>query len=244
VPGETPDYGRLSAQTTVYPVTDLGELAARLGSPVIFNRSGDVLHIDDFEAGVEKWPTDSLDGTGAAAYLSLAEARSGLFSYRLVGGSTATGRTRIAHTMPFPVLSRLGLEYSFNLPGSFGSIAINMRVFDGTNVTEYELRYTDTGDQLAYLDSGGTYTNITPTISLNIGTPLFHNWKLVVDATAGQYVKLLLNASTYDLSGIGARVTASATAPIFQPRATIISRAGQNDSMYVDDAIVTQNEPA
>jgi len=30
MPGETPDYGRLNAQSTVYPVLDLGERAARV----------------------------------------------------------------------------------------------------------------------------------------------------------------------------------------------------------------------
>ena len=59
MPGETPDYGRLSSQATIFPTTDLGELAARLGSPITHDRAGDASNAARHEAvgdGVDPGP--------------------------------------------------------------------------------------------------------------------------------------------------------------------------------------------
>ena len=102
--GETPDYGRLSAQATVFPVTDLGELAARLGSIVSHDRRGDVIWLDGFEDGLDKWqPTTS--GSGAAVDLGDHETVGSLplsfeFSHAVVRVDAAVA-PGLLHTTPF-----------------------------------------------------------------------------------------------------------------------------------------------
>lgn len=49
-----PDWGVASGQLSS-PDSDMGELAARLGSPTVINRSGRVIWFDRFEAGLSNW---------------------------------------------------------------------------------------------------------------------------------------------------------------------------------------------
>ena len=54
------DFGASSGQNSTYGLTDLGELAVRLGSPVSFDRRGDVVMMETFEDGLDAWVTDGL----------------------------------------------------------------------------------------------------------------------------------------------------------------------------------------
>jgi len=51
----TPDWGVTAGARTVYQMTDLGELAVRLGSIVTHDRRGDVIFLEDFEEGMGRW---------------------------------------------------------------------------------------------------------------------------------------------------------------------------------------------
>ena len=72
---------------------------------------------------------------------------------------------------------------------------------------------------------------------------LFFASKLVFDSAARQYIRFRLNNQTYSLAGIPGWVFADATAPHLEAMFRVVSRAGFNDQLLVDDVIVTQNEP-
>jgi len=243
MPGETPDWGALSAQDTVFPVTDLGELAARLGAITTHDRRGDVIWWDNFECGIEKW-VQSTGGTGASIALSTARARNGRYSCLLTGGSNALLRAIILHAAPFLTLSRFGLELSFHLPGTIDNIIFQIQVFDGTNRQQAEIRWTDATNQLAYFDSAGAYTDFGSAVDLSPINRVFHTAKLVVDPTLQAYHRFILDDTEHNLSANAVRRVADGAAPRLEIGAFLFSRAGQNDQAYLDDVIITQNEPA
>ncbi len=241
--GETPDYARFNAQATVFPVTDLGELAARLGSPITFDRRGDVVWWDDFEWTLNKWVVEAV-GTGAAGAVSSAKARNGRMSCLLTGGSDGAHSAAIRHQEPFPVVGSFGLECSFGLGGDISAFRIQMTLYDGSQSHDAYVQWSDIANTLSYLDAAGGVTIFASGVDLLLGDPVFHTAKLVYNLTTARYVRFLLDSSEYDLSGIAGLDAAAATLPYLQIRLTLLSRNGSNDTCYVDDVILTQNEPA
>ena len=57
-----PDWFGTTPQGMVHRVADLAELAARLGSPDVFDRRGNVLFMDSFENGQNNWSHGALVG--------------------------------------------------------------------------------------------------------------------------------------------------------------------------------------
>lgn len=241
--GETPDWGALSVQSTVFPVTDLGEAVARLGSLNTFDRRGDMLWGDGFECSLNKWIIVTA-GTGAAVALSTDRARNGRYSALLTAGSDGTRIASITRRAPFPVAGPFGLELSFNLPGTIETFNLQFQMFDGTNVVSGAVRWVDADDELQYTDSAGAWVTFRTGVDLLTSTKLFHTIKLVVDLSAQEYLRIILDDVDFSLAGIAAHVAASGTLPVLDAIVTLIGRAGQNDEVYVDDAIITQNEPA
>jgi hypothetical protein len=238
----TPDWGITSAGVTVHRVEDLGEAVVRLGSPVSHDRRGDVIWWDDFECSLNKWQTQ-LDGTGAAAVVSTTRARNGENSVQLTAGSTAGRESTILRSLPFPVLSGLGFEVHVSLDGNYEQVIVHLLIDDGAEETIYEVRWTQTGGVLAYLNAAGTFTDFASGVSLSNAASHFHALKLVVDAQDQEYARFILNSTVYALAGIGARVFAAVANPGMQIAVQTFGDAGVNGIVYADDAIVTINEP-
>jgi hypothetical protein len=243
MPHGTPDYGVTGGASTVYQVKDLGELAARLGSPITYDRRGDVIWWDDFECGLAKWGI-ALSGLGAAGAMSTTRARNGRSSLLLTGGSTAN-RTAIAiHDGPYARLSRFGFEWSFNFPVAFDYVQGTLELYDGVNHTLWHWLWSDTLNAVQYLD-GATALDVTAaSVNLTAGLQGFQTMKLVVDPATGRYVRGLFNDREIELDGVSGLVLPDATPARVQLAIEVHSRAGNNDQVYIDDVIITQNEPA
>ncbi|GAG14536.1 unnamed protein product, partial [marine sediment metagenome] len=104
-------YGRTEAQNTVFGLQDMGELAARQGSIVTFDRRGNVIWYDDFESSLNKWLLYDL-GVGAAVVESNEAARNGLVSCKVTTSAVLGQYSGIRHDHMIPVLSKLGFEIS------------------------------------------------------------------------------------------------------------------------------------
>ncbi|KKL21016.1 hypothetical protein LCGC14_2449700, partial [marine sediment metagenome] len=196
MPRDLPDWGALSAQATVYEVTDMGEMAVRLGSIVSHDRRGDVIWFDDFESGLSKWAA-SVFGAGSVVDLSVEQARHGRFSARLVAGSDDAKRCWITHRSAFAVLSRFGIEVSFNLATDIDLLQIYYYLYNGTQLTLAVIQWIDATDTLQYLDDAGNWVTFATGVKIIQRDNLFHTGKLVVDAINNQYVRFLLNNVEY-----------------------------------------------
>jgi hypothetical protein len=237
----TPDWGVTAGGATVYQLTDMAELAVRLGSIVTFDRRGDVVFLDSFEDGFAHWLTDKA-GAGSLVALSRATARHNGLSARLVGGTGAAAWAQIIFQGPRPVLAGLGVEYSFNPISTIGILTLLLYLYDGTNRTLYEVHWDDATNSLRYRDANWVLQTFATNVDLLADVALFHTWKLVVNAEDQEYARLILNGSTYDLSGIPARVTADSRFPSLSAVVTVNGRAGGTSTVYIDDVILTQNE--
>lgn len=236
-----PDWLLGSGRRTTYRWAEFDELAARLGSPVTFDRRGDVVFLDSFEDGLEKWTKTFIGGAGAVD-LSVERARTGAFSCRMRTSAGPAGGVQISRGTPALVPTTLGVEHSFHVPVAIEYLRLGVAAYDGAVVTLYEVRWRDSSDDLQYLDASYAWVTFATGVELGVLIRTFHTWKLVVDAEAKEYVHLLLDDSAYSLAGIAAYQEPAAVAPYYLTAITMAGRAGETDTVYVDDVILTQNE--
>jgi hypothetical protein len=237
-----PDWNRTSGTKTTYQLLDVGESAVRLGSIVSFDRRGDVIWLDDFEAGLAKWEVSGL-GAGYAAAISTAAAKNGESSVKLTTGADSAKQVQIAHYMAYPVLGSFGLEVSFTLDVSLDYIRFQLEIYDGTNFQAFSAQYEVDTDDLTVYKGGVGYTSIATSLNLRKSDLQFHTIKLVGDYTTKLYNKLQLNGTEYDISDWATWEGSSATAPRLTALVLATATPSQNRSFYVDDVIITQNEP-
>jgi len=241
-----PDYGLNTAKQTIHAVTDLGELAARLGSISTFDRRGDVIWMDDFESGVAKWQAEGPDA-GEYAEWSAERAANGGFSYKLVTAADTANRIEINHYESYPVLSKIGFEIGFTSHKTAGGIypeyQFELNCNDGVSWYMYRIRYIQATGVLQ-VNHNGVYTPFAAGVALFLNNHLFNTIKIVGGfPTPRAYTRVIFNNIEYDLSAYVPQVIAPPTGPALNVAVRITANSDEVNIVWVDNAIITQNEP-
>lgn len=242
MPGETPDYHRLNANVIAYPVTDLGEVPARLGALPSIDRRGDVVFIDSFESGLAGWFT-AVSGAGATAGLSAAGAASGRYSALLEGGSDLGGYAQIYRRRPLPPDVPVGLECALQIVEEVSAFTIALDRYDGATVTSWAVRYVQGTGAIEYLAAGPAWTVLAEDVDLFGPGGVWNGLKLVIDPAFNKYVRVIVNDDEYDLSTADAVTGTNALAEHLSIGIVVFGGSGGSDAVRVDDVIMTYNEP-
>ena len=237
-----PDWTSFGKLENILAVFDLGELAARLVPVNIFHRGGNVLAWDSFDSTIDGWDS-SVQGAGSSVALSTASCRTEPRSVLMTTGP-ADGRLALFyHGYPYPKISRNGFEISFALGISPPDFEIQFDLYTGSILYSALVKWDKITWELSYKDSDGNQVVIDPQVKFYFYNKLFNTIKLVVDFFAGEYVKVILNEKTHDLSGIPLQQSGTGTAPSMWCYIRSRSRAAIACEVSVDDFILTQNEP-
>lgn len=242
MPHGTPDWGASKPTTTVYTVSDMAELAARLGSIVTYDRRGDVVWMDTFEDNLNKW-YQWVNGTGAAAALSTDLAKNGAKSAKLTTGNNTFDQTALYRFGgPMFIDSRTGIEVSFILNAKVNLI-FSMTTFLATELYTAKVKIDPVAETLSYQNLAGAWVVLMAGLTVRpINT--WHTLKLVADFSASkEYVRLLLDNLSPDVSGIKVYKKVEVNTEHFEVIVNAQVLEAANHSMYVDDFIITQNEP-
>jgi hypothetical protein len=242
MPHGYPDYGLGSPLQTIFPVIDIGELSARLGSPVTFDRRGNVMWFDDFEHTLKHWNHLSYNSEGDFQHTAQA-ARSGTFSAKLLSPTTVDKDTWVFRNCPLPVPGKIGLEFSYAMYPYIKYLFAKIYFYTRPRLYQFELRYDRYNTTLAYLASDGSYTDLEGYVSHPM---LYHTWntiKLVADYENKKYVRALLNQNSWDLKNIAPHSASGVYTPSLYVEIRITNRASGQHYIYLDDVILTQNEP-
>ena len=242
MPHGHPDYGVGSPLSTIYAIEDMAELAARLGSISTFDRRGNVIFMDGFESGLAQWALGG-SGTNNAVTQCSEFARNGAFCAKLRGGSSLGLYASMVKKLPYPVIGKLGLEASFDGNTDFNYFEVRFQLYDGTTLHTAKLRFTYSTGAMAYYDSNADMIDLVTGLYLASSGELFSTVKLVVDFENEAYERVLFNSDTYDVSGIAYFEEASAADPQIRITLIVINETGNPGLIYVDDVILTQNEP-
>jgi len=237
-----PDYTTKYKMATIFGQIDTGELAARLGSINLFDRRGHTVLMDDFEAGILRWDSDGA-GANHTETINAGAAKSGTQSLKLTAGEGAGGQSWIYKYLGVPVSGKLGAEFSFTVDADTKDITIDFRWLDESKFYRALIKYITATDKFTYENSLGATVDLLTSITLRESTKTFHTLKVVIDTDSLEYVRFIIDNQTKDMSGLGLYPDDDLTAASIYLGINHTSAHADVKSIYVDNIIITQNEP-
>jgi len=242
MPRGQPDYGQYQQKVVGGTLSDMADLAVRLGSIVEYDRRGDIVFLDDFEELILKWATPVI----GAGYVRLdsTTAKSGSQSVKLY--TDVGGVATAAMVKRFVVLGvmRVGIEISFSDLTDDADFIFHTTYWDGTTAWRSRLWWDYSARTFYIFDEIRDYwVAVVNYGSLRRGEYVFYPIKLVLDFVNHRYVRVMLAGTEYDLSAYTIQPIASAGGIYLLTAFTIINTAAVNNQCWVDDFILTMNEP-
>jgi len=237
-----PDYGLYTGTPVASGIADPGEAAARLGGINVYDRRGWTVWMDDFELPVLRWSVDSSAGSPDPV-LSTNQQWMGAQSVYLATVAGVGQWSALGKDFALLRLGRIGFEFFIRLENhSLGYLNFDINIYDGTNLSEANL----------YLDADArTASIVTPAGLIPIATDCFRvlpakDWlpvKLVLDMDTDMYVRLLVGPTEYDISAHAMRPGPLSNEKYVYVRLTLYGDTTDDCNAYLDDFILTQNEP-
>lgn len=236
-----PDDSNIVKEGALYSLDDMGELAARLGSPVNYIRFGDVYMIDEFQYGLGAWRSSIL-GAGGFVRLTGTTWRSKGTCVRINSGTGANPHVTFYRRVSVPDTPRVGFTFTFAYENDVDYIRCALLVVKDEVQRQFYIRITPATGALEYRNTLGAYVLFGTKLMAGIQL-LFHLCKLVVDHTKDKYVSFYFNDIRYNLAAHSCRTqNVPGVADYCECRIMLTGKLAADGDMYLDDAVVTQNE--
>lgn len=238
--GLAPDWDRIDSFGL--GVTDLGELASRIGAPISFHRGGRTLFMTGFENGIVEVQLNS--GTITS---DVTQAYQGGKSAKLVTGAVIGNFAQIYKPLP-GIQGTIGVEILFTSNQTNTTLDLGGDFSGGSNLISArraKLRaLTPTGGphKIQYWGSGGAYVDfltITNLISFQLGD--WNHLKMLLNTVTGNYLAAYFNGVRYNFPAntscqiIGASV-------FHPPAVTYTTTDAVAKTVYLDNFAVTIGE--
>lgn len=237
-----PDWGLVGPKQTVYGLDDMGEMAARLDSPSIWDRRGDVVLMDSFECGTSRGLYNTWGGGDSYNIYTLASRHGPLSMHVHLGGlanSHFLGHWEVATTGQ----AVNGFEISFSVDGNADRYAFDIEYLDGVNRHRGRAQYIVGTGTLEYLNAAGAYTPLAVGLGLVTGIDPIHVLKVVADLGNDVYSRIILDETTYPLTGIPSNVFGVGGGPYIVGQFQVWNTLTPVSNLVIDRIIMTQNEP-
>lgn len=242
MPQGKPDWGVDWTPRTVWGLEDLSEHAARLESPNVWDRRGDVIFQTDFRNGAGD-VRFFRGGANAASGLWTGASRKGAFCCYLTSGSTLPGYTALIKTIPFPVMGYCGVEASWSFVADTAYIVLMWDVRMAADNPQPTLQLDPNTGVLRIQTGVAAWHTISTTENPYRSPYCLNTMKMVFDLANRVYVRVILNENSYPLPNIPIYIFAAGGAPFAGAEFRHYGDGGKNAKCYVDSFIVTQNEP-
>ncbi len=237
-----PDNYKVQSKTTTFRLDDMAELAVRLGGLSSIDRLGEVLMYEDFTESLGKGNV-IISGTGAEVVISSYKFRSAGYSLKMIGGSDSGQSASYTIHLPIPIVSKLGFETWFYIDDNVKNIQLRFAYYDGSNEILYWIIFDVANERIRYYNEAGNWINIDSSFKFSgINIP-FLVAKYVMDLENNEFIRLKILGNTYNLSGFLPYSSGDTTISSIMMGVVIYSLTGLNGIIYVDNMILTQNEP-
>ncbi len=236
-----PDYSNVKKDGFVFRIDDMAELAVRLGSIVSYDRRGDVYWFYGFDYGIG----DLLESTvGASSTVSL---RTDFYEHppfacRLTAGGDAGNYATISRRLATPSTVNVGTQVSIRPSSSSADIRLYIENFNGTSRFRSKLRLNPQVGTLQIEDDTEGWVTIATGLPAFTSIAHFIHMKVIMDITTNKYVKAVLDDTEYDISDYDAAESSSSISKSILASVYNLSTESGNDSINVDNLIVTINE--
>jgi len=242
MPRGQPDGGMYAVKEVAGSVSDVGELAAMLGSIVTYDKRGDVIDFDDFESPVLKWVV-STAGLGGTAQLLSTSVKKGSQSCLLHGLGGADSYIQILKSLGMQGTKRLGYEVSFSIPNTNGVLELRIIYQDGTTEHRAGLQFNPLTTVVSVWDDTPAWVPIAIYGVINTVNMMFYTVKMVVDFATLKYVRVLFNQHQYNVETISVETPGGVGAPRVDYECRIVTPALVESDWSIDNVIWTQAEP-
>lgn len=237
-----PDWAKYRPSSATFPVQDLAELAVRLGSPVAFDRRGDVILLDSFEFGFPGWIA-TLPTEEASVAITPTTAWHGGYSIKLTTRPVFYSFTQIERFIPYPHISRIGYEYAFSFDEDVNTIWSRIAVYTGTVRHSAAFKYLPQTQELQIYTKAQVWVPVKTNVVLDADPRHFHRLKIVIDLTTETWVRLLLDDIYLDLSAHAYYLPDDESNPKAHFAFYLRTNVTEHRSAYLDSVIITQDEP-
>ena len=219
----------------------IGELAARLGSPMNWDKRGQVVRIETFADGFGAALT-GVSGTGALVILQPTVFQMGGYSCQLTTGTTVNRSATVTIYSDYSPSGRIGLEAVFSMVDQPDNINITATIWTGVYNYTMGSRLNKATGQLQVYNSAAAWVNVTA-YSIPAVPQVFFSVKIVLDLDTQYWVRMLAKGAEFDLSAIEAKRVLSGVHPYITFSVQAKEDAAVSHTIYVDRMIITTNEP-
>lgn len=245
MPRGQPDFGMYAAKEVGATLSDMADLAVRLGSIVEYDRRGDVIYLDGYETAVPHFRNYSSDD--CSAKLDSTYVRSGAQSVKLSTDGTINNYAGLIYYMAPMVTGKHGIKISPNLydmmPWWNSYYQIDFATWDKGYFKAGGVRLNLKTQEASYLGADDEYHPFETDLKVYAGIPeIFHNIKLVYDIDAAKYIRLMINTITWDLSAYSFRKELVEMGVEHQITFRIVDLVGHAFTIWQDDFVYTINE--
>jgi hypothetical protein len=237
-----PDFGVSKTAGRDTNITDLSELAVRLGSLSWFDRMGTVLMVDGFERGIANWTANAYP---AASFPSIASNYYAKVPYSAKLSTTTDpgSYSGMKRYFPFPYIANFGCEVHVKATTTFDTLYWWVQFFTGSYKYNVQVVLDMDEDELQVVNSLGGYDKIDNLdIKTGINSP-FHVIKVTVDLDNAKYIRLLLDERDYNVSDIGISQSANVSSPYMYMLFYLKCELLTVNTVYIDNVVFTTNEP-
>jgi len=236
-----PDFGPSAVKVALGGMADIGELAARLGALPRYDRLGDVVFLEDFDADLGAWVTE-ISGAGAGVVVTPERRVTGSFSCKLTGGSTLLGYAGIRTYLPVPFSTVHGFEIAWTLHDDADYLYFRVDIYTGVYKISFAIKWDNTTLYNYYLNAAAGWTQILPQRIPFYNDRNFIDAKMTFDISTQKYSRMLVAPATFDIAGAGGLVALDATYPHMEISGRVYSKPTFNAYTYIDSIIVTAND--
>jgi len=242
MPHGAPDWSDIVKQQQVHRLDDMAELAARLGAIHRWDRRGDVLFFDDFSNGLNHWWTVSEPPSEFPKIITETSEYGG-YSVKFQPTDGDSKWQEMWKLLAYPQPTILGFEFSFTTHFYLLYLVTRLNIVYPTVEYGFAFRYNHKDLKMEYCDQNLVWQTIWSDYELRYDKRLFHHMKFVIDSDRNEYIRLIVDHQTADLAGIPGYLVGETGGNYLFWTITVYAQTGQTATIYVDNCIITMNEP-
>lgn len=240
MPRGMPDWAEYSPQELIDKTLDMAEVAARLGSPCLYDRRGTVIFYDDLNTGDSKWL--KLIGGNLRIQASAKNAFLGGYSLSFYDDATFNSPPGIQISIPFITQTPIGAEGGFCLTSANTLCHINFAIVYQGYLNEFWFIYNSEKKQVTIKKDDGTFPVVANNVVVPVGSNSWFTMKLVVNPLTGKYVRGRFNSQIIDLSAYSCYKVDSTDPEEITVGFALGATTTTAVTNYLGFAIITQNE--
>jgi len=239
---DTPDFYEYLPGSDRYSLSDMGELAVRLGSLSTYDRRGEVVWTEDWGHGYGMYAF-YLDGDGAAVHYDARYVDITDYTLRLIAGKTLTHTAQLYKYFRGWLGDKLGIETALFIQYPPNYIYLRFSRFRDSIQTIGELRIKPATGELAIRNDTGGYTVIDTIGNVVLTYKIFNYMKLCCNFSTNKYMRLLFNQKSYNLSSYNLYQVAAGSDIYYFLYIEVDGAIAYNCEVNISHFILTANEP-